>query len=226
MRFWLVVHCLLFALLAAPTRARAEPVDLSLVLAVDASGSVNQYRFELQKQGYVEAFRNPRVLRAIQSGMIGAISVTMFQWTGPRLQREVTPWMVIRDAASAEAFAKAIEDTPRLLYGGGTSVSGAIDQGVAVLAANPHEPSRRVIDVSGDGENTSGRPAHVARDEAVAKGIVINGLPILAVEPFLDRHYAEEVIGGEGSFMIATKDFEAFGDAILRKLIAEIAELR
>ncbi len=225
MRFVLILASILCTLIAAP-RARAEPVDLSLVLAVDASGSVNQYRFELQKRGYVEAFRNPRVLRAIQSGMIGAIAVTMFQWTGPSLQREAAPWMVIRDAASAEAFAKTIEDTPRLLYGGGTSVSGAIDRGVAVLASNPHEPARRVIDVSGDGENTSGRPARIARDEAVAKGIVINGLPILAVEPFLDRHYAEEVIGGEGAFMIVTKDFESFGDAILRKLIAEIAELR
>ena len=225
MRFVLILASILCTLIAAP-RARAEPVDLSLVLAVDASGSVNQYRFELQKRGYVEAFRNPRVLRAIQSGMLGTIAVTMFQWTGPSLQREAAPWMVIRDAASAEAFARAIEDTPRLLYGGGTSVSGAIDRGVAVLASNPHEPARRVIDVSGDGENTSGRPARIARDEAVAKGIVINGLPILAVEPFLDRHYAEEVIGGEGAFMIATKDFENFGDAILRKLIAEIAELR
>ena len=225
MRFVLILASILCTLIAAP-RARAEPVDLSLVLAVDASGSVNQYRFELQKRGYVEAFRNPRVLRAIQSGMLGTIAVTMFQWTGPSLQREAVPWMVIRDAASAEAFAKTIEDTPRLLYGGGTSVSGAIDRGVAVLASNPHEPARRVIDVSGDGENTSGRPARIARDEAVAKGIVINGLPILAVEPFLDRHYAEEVIGGEGAFMIATKDFENFGDAILRKLIAEIAELR
>ena len=217
---------LCFALFAAPPRASAEPVDLALVLAVDASGSVNQYRFDLQKRGYVEAFRNPRVLRAIQSGMIGAIAVTMFQWTGPSLQREAVPWMVIRDTASAEAFAQAIDDTPRLLFGGGTSVSGAIDRGVAVLATNPHEASRRVIDISGDGENSSGRPARIARDEAVAKGIVINGLPILAVEPFLDRHYSDEVIGGEGAFMIATKTFENFGDAILRKLIAEIADLR
>jgi len=211
---------------AGAPKARAEPVDLALVLAVDASGSVNQYRFDLQKRGYVEAFRNPRVLRAIQSGMIGAISVAMFQWTGPALQRQATPWMLIRDAQSAEAFAKAVEDTPRLIFGGGTSISGAIDRGVEMLAASPHEATRRVIDVSGDGENTSGRPVRAARDEAVAKGIVINGLPILAVEPFLDRHYSEEVIGGEGAFMIATKDFEAFGDAILRKLIAEIADLR
>jgi hypothetical protein len=225
MRFVLILASILCTLIAAP-RARAEPVDLSLVLAVDASGSINHYRFELQKRGYVEAFRNPRVLRAIQSGMIGAIAVTMFQWTGPSLQREAVPWMVIRDTASAEAFARTIEDTPRLLFGGGTSVSGAIDRGVAVLGAGPHEPARRVIDISGDGENSSGRPARIARDEAVAKGIVINGLPILAAEPFLDRHYAEEVIGGEGAFMIVTKDFESFGDAILRKLIAEIAELR
>jgi hypothetical protein len=226
MRVWLVLSVVFSTLLTTPLRARAEPVDLSLVLAVDASGSVNQYRFELQKRGYVEAFRNPRVLRAIQSGMLGAIAVTMFQWTGPAMQREATSWMIVRDAQSAEAFAKAVEDTPRLLYGGGTSVSGAIDRGAAMLAASPHEGTRRVIDVSGDGENTSGRPARAARDDAVAKGIVINGLPILAVEPFLDRHYEQEVIGGEGAFMITTKDFESFGDAILRKLIAEIADLR
>lgn len=226
MRWCAALLLFIASLAAAPASARAEPVDLALVLAVDASGSVNQVRFELQKRGYVEAFRNPRVLRAIQSGMLGAIAVTMFQWTGPSLQREVAPWMVIRDAASAEAFARRIEDTPRLIFGGGTSVSGAIDHGARLLAATPHEPSRRVIDVSGDGENTSGRPAHLARDEAVAKGIVINGLPILAVEPFLDRHYQDEVIGGEGAFMIAARDFESFDDAILRKLIAEIAEAR
>lgn len=214
------------AFVAAPSQARAEEVDLALVLAVDASGSVNQYRFEMQKRGYVEAFRNPRVLRAIQSGMRGAIAVQMFQWTGPFLQRESVGWMIIRDQASAEAFARAIEIGERQLYGGGTSVSGAIDHGVRVLEAAPHQAARKVIDISGDGENTSGRPARVARDEAVAKGIVINGLPILAFEPFLDQHYEQEVIGGEGSFMIVAKTFETFGDAVLRKLIAEIADLR
>ena len=214
------------ALWVAPSKARAEEVDLALVLAVDASGSVNQYRFELQKRGYVEAFRNPRVWRAIQSGMRGAIAVQMFQWTGPFMQREAVGWMIIRDQQSAEAFARAVEQGERQLFGGGTSISGAIDHGVRVLEEMPHKAARKVIDVSGDGENTSGRPARVARDAAVAQGIVINGLPILAFEPFLDQHYEREVIGGEGAFMIVAKNFETFGDAVLRKLIAEIADLR
>ena len=227
MQRWLVALLIfLSALLARPVETRAEEVDLALVLAVDASGSVNQQRFEMQKRGYVEAFRNPRVWRAIQSGMRGAIAVKMFQWTGPFLQREAVGWMIIRDQASAEAFAKAIEEGPRQLYGGGTSISGAIDHGVRMLEEAPHQAARRVIDVSGDGENSSGRLARVARDAAVAQGIVINGLPILAFEPFLDRHYEQEVIGGEGAFMIVAKNFETFGDAVLRKLIAEIADLR
>ena len=227
MRHWLVaLFIFLSALLARPLEPRAEEVDLALVLAVDASGSVNQQRFEMQKRGYVQAFRNPRVWRAIQSGMRGAIAVQMFQWTGPFLQRQSVGWMIVRDQASAEAFASAIEQGERQLFGGGTSISGAIDHGVRVLEEMPHQASRKVIDVSGDGENSSGRPARVARDAAVAQGIVINGLPILAFEPFLDQHYEREVIGGEGSFMIVAKNFETFGDAVLRKLIAEIADLR
>jgi hypothetical protein len=217
--------CLATCLLAQAPRAAAEPVDLNLVLAVDASGSVDQRRFELQKQGYVAAFRNPRVSRAIASGMLGAIAVTMYQWTGPRMQREAVGWMIIRDQESANAFADAIAAAPRMLFGGGTSISGAIDHGVGVLASAPHQATRRVIDISGDGANTSGRSSISARDEAVAKGIVINGLPILSLEPFLDAHYQEQVIGGPGSFMVSARDFENFGDAVLRKLISEIAEL-
>ena len=225
-RWFVALLIFLSALLARPVETRAEEVDLALVLAVDASGSVNQQRFDMQKRGYVEAFRNPRVWRAIQSGMRGAIAVQMFQWTGPFLQREAVGWTIIRDQAGAEAFARAIEQGERQLFGGGTSISGAIDHGVRVLEEMPHQAARKVIDVSGDGENSSGRPARVARDAAVAQGIIINGLPILAFEPFLDQHYEQEVIGGEGSFMIVAKNFETFGDAVLRKLIAEIADLR
>ena len=204
--------------------ARADTqVDLQLVLAVDASGSVNQYRFELQKRGYINAFRNPQVLNAVRSGMTQSIAVTMFQWTGPRLQREVIPWMILKDEASAKAIADGIENVPRLLFGGGTSISGAIDVAMQVLPRGDYRGARRVIDISGDGANTSGRPVTRARDEAVGAGVTINGLPILSVEPDLDEHYQEFVIGGEGAFMIATKSFENFGEAILKKLIAEIA---
>jgi Protein of unknown function (DUF1194) len=203
--------------------AEALEVDLQLVLAVDASGSVNARRFELQKLGYAAAFRNPKVLNAIRSGMLQAISVTMIQWTGPRLQVHVVPWMVVKDAASAEALAAAIETTPRRLFGGGTSISGAIDYSRLILAQSPYSASRRTIDVSGDGANNIGRPAPLARDEAVRDGITINGLPILSVEPDLDTYYFENVIGGPGAIMIPAENYESFAEAILKKLIIEIA---
>jgi hypothetical protein len=210
--------------LAGPRVARAATeVDLMLVLAVDASGSVSQRRFELQKQGYAAAFRNPRVLKAIQSLMTQSIGVTMFQWTGPRLQVPVVPWTQIKDAATAEDFAGAIERVPRQLFGGGTSISGAIDYGRLVLLQSPFMTSRRTIDISGDGANNIGRPVQFARDEAVKDGITINGLPILAVEPDLDTYYFENVIGGPGAVMVPAESFESFADAILKKLIIEIA---
>src|SRR5688572_30461538 len=136
LRRWL---CALIALLACfAGEARAQPqVDLQLVLAVDASGSVNQTRFELQRQGYAAAFRHPRVLKAIRSGATGAIAVTMTQWTGPAQQVQVLPWTLIKDQASADAFAAAIEDTPRQLFSGGTSISGAIDHAATLMPGAP-----------------------------------------------------------------------------------------
>jgi hypothetical protein len=197
--------------------------DLQLVLAVDASGSVDQRRFELQQQGYVAAFRDPRVLHAIQSGAAQAIAVTMVQWTGPALQLQVLPWTVIKDATTAHAFAAAIAATPRQLFGGGTSISGVIDYAVPLILQSPFQGTRRVIDISGDGSNNRGRPAASARNDAMRAGIVINGLPILALEPDLDRYFADHVIGGPGAFVIAAESYETFADAILKKLIREIA---
>jgi len=208
------------ASLAAAAEAQ---VDLQLVLAVDASGSVNMRRFELQKQGYAAAFRNPRVIAAIRSGISQAIAVTMLQWTGPRMQVHVVPWMVVKDEASAAALAAAIENTPRKLFGGGTSISGAIDYSRLILTQSPFTATRRTIDVSGDGANNIGRPARIARDEAVRDGITINGLPILSVEPDLDTYYFENVIGGPGAVMVPADSYESFAEAILKKLIIEIA---
>ena len=225
MRAWRLWMITLFALCCATSpRAFAQTtVDTQLVLAVDASGSVSQYRFELQKQGYVAALRDPRVLNAIRSGMNGSIAVSMFQWTGARLQAEVIPWMIIRDEATANAASAAVAAVPRRLFGGGTSLSGAIDYAMGLFPRGEFRGQRLVIDVSGDGSNNSGRPDTLARDEAVGKGVVINGLPILTVEPDLDDYYRDSVIGGEGSFVIAIKRFEDFSEAIVKKLIAEIA---
>jgi Protein of unknown function (DUF1194) len=222
----LVVAIAILALLLVPAAAQrgsGEPVDLALVLAVDASGSVDQTRFELQRQGYVAAFRHPRVIGAITSGPRQSIAVVMMQWTGPALQVIAVPWTRISDVASANAFADRVAAAPRALFGGGTSISGAIDASMGLLFDNPYQAARRVIDVSGDGSNNRGRAADAARDEAVARGVGINGLPILALEPDLDRYYAQNVVGGPGAFVIAAKDFESFGEAILKKLIAEIA---
>jgi hypothetical protein len=198
-------------------------VDLQLVLAVDASGSVDQQRFELQKQGYVAAFRDTRVLDTIKAGVTQAIAVTMVQWTGPELQIQVLPWTVIKDATTAQAFAEAIAATPRQLFGGGTSISGVIDYAVPLLLQSQFQGARRVIDISGDGANNRGRPAASARDNAVRTGIVINGLPILALDPGLERYFAEHVIGGPGAFVIAAESYETFAEAILKKLLREMA---
>jgi len=219
---WLL-GALIAVLASAPAPAQVS-ADLELVLAVDASGSVDQTRFDLQKQGYVAAFRNPQVVRAIRSGAAQAIAVTMVQWTGPDLQIQVVPWTLVRDQRSADAMAAAIERAPRQLFSGGTSISGAIDYGLTLFPENRYRGTRRVIDVSGDGSNNRGRPAHLARDDAVRAGIGINGLPILALEPGLDRYYYDNVIGGPGAFMITAESYETFADAILKKLITEIAD--
>lgn len=216
------------ALGSRPSQGHAQPrsgreVDLNLALAVDASGSVNQRRFELQRRGYAEAFLDPGVLKAVKSGPRGAIGVMMYQWTGPNLQSAVVPWTYIDDQASIRDFASAIDRSTRHLFGGGTSISGAIDYGVAALGTCPFNGGRMVIDVSGDGANNGGRLVTQARDDAVDRGVNINGLPILAVEPDLEAHYRNNVIGGPGAFVVPAQSFEDFGTAVQRKLIMEIA---
>ena len=210
------------ALKADAQKARRE-VDINLALGVDASGSVNQIRFELQKRGYVEAFANPRVLQAIKTGPRQAIGITMYQWTGPRMHAPVVPWMYVDDLASIRDFSRRVDASQRQLFGGGTSISGAIDYGVQTLGESPFGGGRQVIDISGDGANNGGRPARMARDDAVAQNIIINGLPILALEPNLAEHYRDEVIGGPGAFLIPAQTFETFADAVRRKLVLEIS---
>ena len=230
MKFLISSHAalVLLCVLASSATAQSPPpteaaVDLQLVLAVDASGSVNQTRFELQRHGYAEAFRNPRVAQAIAAGTRHSIAVAMVQWTGPALHVQVIPWTRVSDEQSAAALAAAIDATPRQLFRGGTSLSGAIDYAMTMLAASPYRGARRVIDVSGDGSNNAGRPAAEARDEAVRAGVVINGLPITWIEPGLDLYYRDNVIGGPGGFVVAIDSYDNFADAILNKLVTEIA---
>ncbi len=207
----------------APAPTEQTEVAVALVLALDTSGSVSDARFELQKQGYAAAFRNPQVLDAIHSLATQSIAVTMMQWTGPELHVVVIGWTQIKDQASTNGFAAAIDASSRQLFGGGTSLSGAIDYSRVLLADSPFRGIRRVIDISGDGSNNRGRPVTEARDEAVRDGININGLPILTLEPDLDHYYSDNVIGGTGAFVVPVANYDNFADAVLKKLINEIA---
>jgi hypothetical protein len=223
---------LLFSLAAAllwlstPAQSQINTLpttDIVLALMVDASGSVNQKRFELQRRGYADAFRNRQVLNAIRGGANGSIVVIMVQWTGPQMQALAVPWTLIKDEASANAFADAIEAAPRQLFGGGTSISGAIDHAMLLLPAAPYRGLKRVIDISGDGSNNRGRDVREARDDAVRAGVIINGLPIVSLEYDLDKYFFNNVIGGPGAFIVPADSYENFSQAIVRKLILEIA---
>lgn len=224
---------LLAASAALPLIARAqpqEPVDVLLVLAVDVSRSIDEDEARLQREGYRNAVSDPRVVEVIRRGMIGAIGLAYVEWAGFEYQRLVLPWTRIANQSDAENWASALAEAPRASLSW-TSISGGIDFARRTLAEAPFEGTRRVIDVSGDGVNNSGRPAELARDEAVAQGIVINGLPIINDRPTfgrmpqipLDQYFRQSVIGGAGAFMIVAEDFDAFGTAVRRKLIREIA---
>jgi len=215
----------------APAHAD-EPVDVALVLAVDVSRSIDEDEARLQREGYRAAVSDPKVVEAIRGGMLGSVAIAYTEWAGIEYQRLVLPWTRISGQRDADNWAAALQAAPRISLSW-TSVSGAIAHAQAVLGQCPHEATRRVIDVSGDGVNNSGPPAEMARDRAVAEGITINGLPILNDRPTfgrpppipLDIYFRESVIGGQGAFMIAAEDFESFGNAVRRKLIREIAGL-
>jgi hypothetical protein len=147
----------------------------------------------------------------------------MTQWTGPAMQAQVVPWTAIADEASMLAFADAIERAPRQLFGGGTSISGAIDHAMTLFGKGDYKTARRVIYIWGVGANNRGRAAADARNEAVQAGVVINGLPILMVEPFLDQYYWTNVVGGPNAFVIAVDSYEGFAEAVLKKLIIEVS---
>jgi hypothetical protein len=219
------------AAIAYPARAD-EPVDVALVLAVDVSRSIDEDEARLQREGYRTAVSDPRVVEAVRGGMLGSIAVCYIEWAGIEYQRTVIPWTRIAAQRDADGWAATLAQAPRASLSW-TSISGAIEASRRALAECPHEATRKVIDVSGDGVNNSGPPAEQARDRAVAEGITINGLPILNDRPTfgrpppvpLDQYYRDSVIGGAGAFMIAAEDFEAFGNAVRRKLIREIAGL-
>lgn len=205
------------------------PVDLELVLAADASASIDSDEANLQRAGYLSALADPRVVNAVRTGMLGRIAVTYVEWAGS--QETVVDWTLIQDTQSALAFAAALRAAP-LNKGATTSLSGALDFASALFDNNGFAGTRRVIDISSDGRNHSGRPLFMARDDTLALGITINALPVLhldangkMINPGLDLYYRERVIGGPGAFMIPALGDNAFPEAILRKLIIEIAEI-
>lgn len=209
-------------LVAPPARAQ-EAVDTVLVLGVDVSGSIDSREFALQRQGYIKALTDPRFINAVRGGDHQAIAVAYFEWTGPRMDAPVYECAVIRNAANAQAFAARIASTPRLLYGGGTGVGEAIYFAMDLHDRCTVQADRRVIDISGDGRTNRGRRAGPARDEAVKRGMTVNGLAIINEEPDLERFYRTEVMGGQGSFVAVVNDFETFEEAMIAKLVREIS---
>jgi Protein of unknown function (DUF1194) len=217
-------------------RADEGQVDLLLVLAADVSRSVDDREFRLQREGFATAIVEPRVLRAITNGPIGRIAVVFVEWASEFEQKIIVDWAVIGGEGDAQAVSERIRAAPRS-YWGRTSISGAIDFSMALLARSPFQASRRVIDISGDGTNNSGIDVSVSRDGAIAKDVTINGLVILSDEPLptnpththppggLTGYYERNVMGGPGAFVVEAQGFESFGEALIRKLIKEIAAL-
>ena len=208
----------------------AFDVDLELVLAVDVSRSMDIEEQHVQRDGYVAAFRHPDVIDAIRTGPLGKIAVTYLEWAGAGHRTVVVPWTVIADTDDAEAFADRLTVAPVSRISG-TSISSAL-YFAASLFGEVHTGYRQTIDVSGDGPNNAGRPVEPSRDEIVARGVTINGLPIMLREvntfsaygvPNLDVYYEDCVIGGPGSFVIPVRDIDDFASAIRQKLILEIA---
>jgi len=233
-----------FALFATSPMGRAEAaepavaVDAAVVLAADVSRSIDDGEFELERRGYAGAIASQKLIEAISAGPHGAIALAYVEWAGEGEQKLAVDWTVIRNAADARRFAARLDALPRSFVGR-TAIGAAIDFSFAQFAEGPFSTTRRVIDVSGDGTSNQGRPVTLARDAAVAAGAIINGLTIynrraaslggylaLHTNPpgGLSLYYRENVIGGTGAFVVPIDDFASFGEAMLRKLVNEIAQ--
>jgi hypothetical protein len=224
----------------AGAAAAAVTVDAAIVLAADVSRSIDDEEFALQRRGYADAIQSPKLIDAISTGPHGAIALAYVEWAGDGEEKLVTDWAIIRNQADASAFVARMTSAPRA-YVGRTAIGTAIDFSFALFAESGFETNRRVIDVSGDGTSNQGRFVTEARDAAVAGGAVINGLSIFnkkaaAMGGYLALHtnppgglahyYHENVIGGPGAFVVQIDDFSTFGDALLRKLVNEVAGTR
>jgi hypothetical protein len=205
-------------------------VDVELILAVDVSYSMDMDELAIQREGYAQAIVSKEFLQALKTLPNGKIAITYFEWAASSDQKVIIPWRLIDGPETADAVASEIMKTP-IRRASRTSISGAINFAMPLFDEDPYHGLRRVIDISGDGPNNNGAPVAGARDAALAKGIVINGLPIMVKEPSystmdidnLDWYYEDCVIGGPGSFVVAIKDREKFKEAIRAKLLLEVA---
>jgi uncharacterized protein DUF1194 len=201
--------------------AQAACAGLALVLAVDVSASVTADSYVLQRNGIAHAFENPRLSSAI-SAVPGGIEAMVLEWSDPDRIKVTVDWTRLAGAQSAAAFAAAVRATKRS-SAGLTAIGPALLAAAAAFDQMPEPAQRRVIDISGDGMANFGLPPSVARDRIVAAGISINGLAILTGETWLEAYYRTNVIGGPGAFVVAARDFGSFADAMLRKLVQEVA---
>jgi len=226
----LAIAALLLCATGTPAPAQ-EAVDLELVFAADGSGSIDDQELALQRAGYAAALAHPTVLSAIRGGYHQKIAVAYVEWAAPDSQHTVVDWTVIADEASARAFGKALMTAPREAWGF-NSISNAIHYSANLIEANDYEGARNVIDVSGDGPQRNGRPLELVRQTTLLKGITINALVVISPgggypgpggEP-LSEHYAKDVIGGFGAFMMTVESREEFAGAILKKMILEVAD--
>jgi Protein of unknown function (DUF1194) len=210
-------------------QAASIPVDLELILLVDVSRSMDSDEQKMQRDGYVAAIQHPDVIEAIAHGLHGTIALTYVEWAGPQLQQTVVDWGLIDSPNAAKIFAEELARAP--IQGlRGTSIANALAYAASRFDHNDIEGMRRVVDVSGDGPNNMGLPIEATREQVLAQGIAINGLPVMIKRPGgfasinnLDVYYEDCVIGGPGAFLIVVRSADQFADAIRRKLTLEIA---
>ncbi|SDR29573.1 Protein of unknown function [Rhizobiales bacterium GAS113] len=238
---WIAAVLALLALTLGPTAVHpakaAEQVDLLLVLAADVSRSIDDQKFELERRGYAAALSDPRVLQAIAAGPNGRIAIAFVEWAGANSQNLLIDWTLVRDGNDTKLFVNRLLEAPRS-FADRTAIGAGIDFARTQFARSPYASDRRVIDVSGDGTNNSGRDVRAASDEAVGNEVTtINGLVILSNTPIpynpehtnppggLENYYRENVIGGTNAFVMVAESFESFGKSIVAKLIREISAL-
>ncbi|WP_421782828.1 DUF1194 domain-containing protein [Kiloniella litopenaei] len=207
------------------SQAQRLAVDMELILAVDCSYSVSQAEYQLQMNGLARALRSPAVNRAIHAGHYKRISIALIQWSGSNNQVVSIPWTVIGSPNSVAALSERIGKLPRHVAIGPTSISAVIAKSLHMFNNSPYRSYRKVLDISGDGRNNDGVPAHFLRDVAIKKGITVNGLAIINETPTLHHYFRNAVIGGQGSFVIKANSYEAYEYAIQKKLVREIAPL-